>query len=87
MTLVSLHIRTDYVYRHFIRPIEFLYVMIVIGYIQMGDDTNPNSVIEEIMESPEKLRDLDLDAFAEELKRQVCTIVVFLSKIPYSAIY
>ena len=38
----------------------------------MGDDTNPNSVIEEIMESPEKLRDLDLDAFAEELERQVC---------------
>ena len=35
----------------------------------MGDDTNPNSVIEEIMESPEKLRDLDLDAFAEELER------------------
>lgn len=37
----------------------------------MGDDTNPNSVIEEIMETPEKLRDLDLDAFAEELERQV----------------
>ena len=43
-----------------------------IDYVQMGDDTNPNSVIEEIMESPEKLRDLDLDAFAEELERQVC---------------
>ena len=41
----------------------------------MGDDTNPNSVIEEIMESPEKLRDLDLDAFAEELERQVCICV------------
>ena len=40
----------------------------------MGDDTNPNSVIEEIMESPEKLRDLDLDAFAEELERQVCIV-------------
>ena len=42
----------------------------------MGDDTNPNSVIEEIMESPEKLRDLDLDAFAEELERQVCCVCV-----------
>ena len=41
----------------------------------MGDDTNPNSVIEEIMESPKKLRDLDLDAFAEELGRQVCIFV------------
>ena len=55
--------------------------MIVIGYIQMGDDTNPNSVIEEIMESPEKLRDLDLDAFAEELERQVCTNVVLAKLI------
>ena len=33
----------------------------------MGDDTNPNSVNEEIMEKP--ARDLDLDAFAEELER------------------
>ena len=54
--------------------------MVLIGYIQMGDDTNPNSVIEEIMETPEKLRDLDLDAFAEELERQVCTSVVSLRK-------
>ena len=52
--------------------------MILIGYIQMGDDTNPNSVIEEIMETPEKLRDLDLDAFAEELERQVHTINIML---------
>ena len=42
----------------------FLYVMILIGHIQMGDDTNPNSVIEEIMETPKKLRDLNVDAFA-----------------------
>ena len=28
--------------------------------------------MEEILGTPEKLRDLDLDAFAEELERQVC---------------
>jgi len=44
---------------------------------QIGDDTNPNSVIEEIMESPEKLRDLDLDAFAEELERQVHLMIKY----------
>ena len=38
----------------------------------MGDNTNPiaNSVIEEIMEMPDELRDLDLDAFAEKLVRK-----------------
>lgn len=55
------------------------YLAVVFCYTQMGDDTNPNSVIEEIMETPEKLRDLDLDAFAEELERQVCTHIILTS--------
>ena len=37
---------------------------------QTGDDTNPSSAVEDILVAPEKLRDLDLDAFAEELERQ-----------------
>uniref|UniRef100_A0A915KWK7 Transcription elongation factor SPT6 n=1 Tax=Romanomermis culicivorax TaxID=13658 RepID=A0A915KWK7_ROMCU len=39
-------------------------------YDDTTEDANPTSALEEILESPEKLRDLDLDAFAEELKRQ-----------------
>ena len=38
---------------------------------QSADDTTPQSAVEEILDSPEKLRDLDLDAFAVELERQV----------------
>ncbi|XP_054155049.1 transcription elongation factor SPT6-like [Oppia nitens] len=34
------------------------------------NDTNPAQALEEIIENPEKLKDLDLDAFAEELNRQ-----------------
>ena len=34
------------------------------------NDTNPAQALEEIIENPEKLKDLDLDAFAEELTRQ-----------------
>lgn len=34
------------------------------------EDANPAGALEEILESPEKLKDLDLDAFAEELERQ-----------------
>lgn len=34
------------------------------------EDANPASALEEILESPERLKDLDLDAFAEELERQ-----------------
>ena len=39
------------------------------------DESNPSVAVEEILESQEKaekLGDLDLDAFAEELERQVC---------------
>lgn len=35
------------------------------------DTNNPASALEEILESPDRLKDLDLDAFAEELERQV----------------
>ncbi|XP_055297233.1 transcription elongation factor SPT6 isoform X2 [Sitodiplosis mosellana] len=34
------------------------------------DETNPAGALEEILESPERLKDLDLDAFAVELERQ-----------------
>lgn len=33
-------------------------------------ESNPAGALEEILENPEKLKDLDLDAFAEELERQ-----------------
>lgn len=35
-----------------------------------SDDVNQAEALEEILEQPEKLKDLDLDAFAQELKRQ-----------------
>ena len=40
-------------------------------YDENADDNNPSSAINEILISPERLRDLDLDAFAVELERQV----------------
>lgn len=49
-------------------------------YDENADDNNPSSAINEILISPERLRDLDLDAFAVELERQVsyhCSIKVF----------
>ncbi|XP_022911236.2 transcription elongation factor SPT6 isoform X1 [Onthophagus taurus] len=40
--------------------------------LEYDDDegANPAGALEEILETPERLRDLDLDAFAEELERQ-----------------
>lgn len=35
------------------------------------EETNPAAALEEILEAPDRLKDLDLDAFAEELERQV----------------
>ncbi len=35
------------------------------------ETNNPASALEEILEAPDRLKDLDLDAFAEELERQV----------------
>ncbi len=40
-------------------------------YDDTAEDANPAGALEEILENPERLRDLDLDAFAEELERQV----------------
>ena len=40
-------------------------------YDDSAEDANPAGALEEILESPERLKDLDLDAFAEELDRQV----------------
>jgi transcription elongation factor SPT6 len=34
------------------------------------EDANPAGALEEILEAPERLKDLDLDAFAEELQQQ-----------------
>ena len=42
-------------------------------YDDTAEDANPAGALEEILESPERLKDLDLDAFAEELERQVGT--------------
>lgn len=40
--------------------------------LEYDDDegANPAGALEEILEAPERLKDLDLDAFAEELERQ-----------------
>ena len=45
-------------------------------YDDTAEDANPAGALEEILESPERLKDLDLDAFAEELERQVCLVNV-----------
>lgn len=46
-------------------------------YDESAEDANPAGALEEILENPERLKDLDLDAFAEELERQV-SFVLFL---------
>ncbi len=40
-------------------------------YDDTAVDANPAGALEEILESPEKLKELDLDAFAQELEKQV----------------
>lgn len=45
-------------------------------YDDTVEDANPAAALEEILESPERLKDLDLDAFAEELERQVGVIFI-----------
>jgi len=43
------------------------------------EEANPAGALEEILDAPERLKDLDLDAFAEELERQVnLYILIFL---------
>uniref|UniRef100_A0A674C8N9 SPT6 homolog, histone chaperone and transcription elongation factor n=1 Tax=Salmo trutta TaxID=8032 RepID=A0A674C8N9_SALTR len=39
-------------------------------YDESAEDANLAGALEEILENPERLKDLDLDAFAEELERQ-----------------
>ena len=39
-------------------------------FFQATEESNPSAALEEILEAPERLKDLDLDAFAEELERQ-----------------
>lgn len=46
-------------------------------YDESAEDANPAGALEEILENPERLKDLDLDAFAEELERQVCVRMCF----------
>lgn len=48
-------------------------------YDESAEDANPAGALEEILENPERLKDLDLDAFAEELERQVTSY--FLSPL------
>lgn len=50
-------------------------------YDESAEDANPAGALEEILENPERLKDLDLDAFAEELERQVrpCLCVLVLA--------
>nr|Q93148.2 RecName: Full=Suppressor of Ty 6 homolog; AltName: Full=Abnormal embryogenesis protein 5 [Caenorhabditis briggsae] len=38
--------------------------------LEVDDSADPTAALQEIMETPERLRDLDLDAFADELNRQ-----------------
>uniref|UniRef100_A0A914VLR4 Suppressor of Ty 6 homolog n=1 Tax=Plectus sambesii TaxID=2011161 RepID=A0A914VLR4_9BILA len=38
--------------------------------LEIDDSADPTSALEEILDAPERLKDLDLDAFAEELQRQ-----------------
>lgn len=48
-------------------------------YDESAEDANPAGALEEILENPERLKDLDLDAFAEELERQVSVFAVALT--------
>ncbi len=47
--------------------------------LEVDDSADPTAALEEILESPERLKDLDLDAFADELQRQVF--------LPYCRVY
>ena len=55
-----------------------------IDALEYDDDEEDSNIkqraIEETMEDPEKLRDLDLDAFAIELERQVRLIAFEINK-------
>jgi hypothetical protein len=40
--------------------------------LELDDAVDQTVALEEILKAPERLKELDLDAFAEELTRQVC---------------
>ncbi|VDM69768.1 unnamed protein product [Strongylus vulgaris] len=46
--------------------------------LEVDDSADPTTALEEILQAPDRLKDLDLDAFAEELKRQVKLFIVQL---------
>ena len=48
-------------------------------YDDTAEDANPAGALEEILDNPDRLKDLDLDAFAVELERQVSTFVTVIT--------
>lgn len=52
-------------------------------YDESAEDANPAGALEEILENPERLKDLDLDAFAEELERQVSFVIMLHNSLAY----
>lgn len=55
-------------------------------YDESAEDANPAGALEEILENPERLKDLDLDAFAEELERQVLYFIFLLFSIHFKCL-
>lgn len=53
-------------------------------YDESAEDANPAGALEEILENPERLKDLDLDAFAEELERQVSVVADYRTYTTYN---
>ena len=43
---------------------------IAVDALEIDDPADPTAALEEILQTPERLKDLDLDAFAQELIRQ-----------------
>jgi len=54
-------------------------------YDELGLDANPAAALREVLESPERLYDLDLNAFAEELAKTVCCFYALCSCLHISA--
>jgi len=46
--------------------------------LELDDAVDQTVALEEILKAPEKLKELDLDAFAEELTRQVRKLILFV---------
>lgn len=56
-----------------------------LDYDDTTDDGHPAGALDEILRSPERLKDLDLDAFAEELERQVSQIFTVNDRIYWNS--